>query len=418
MELDHQEIRVLMFCAYFPPKYSGAARQAINLAKRLRGHGVHVEFATIHESQLPRFELHDGFPVHRLEGGEKRRFLLWANLLRFAWKNRNRFDIFHCHGINEITNIIVPIAKLVGWSSLVKATMSNELGFLRRFPFGILHRVFIRTVNAYIAISTDLVEEFRENRLDSHKIRFILNGVDTDRFHPAEILEKNRLRAKFKLPQDRLIVLSVGVFDHRKNMGWLVKEWAKTNGFDTGAFLLAVGPQSIYDPDGGFLNGLKEIASKHVHNMGLLNFVENVEEYYRMADIFALCSTNEGLPNVLLEATASGLPCIASRSKGSTDVIVEGETGYLFNLNDGEDFRKKLSFFNRAAIDEMGRKARLVALEKFDLNTISGQYHRLYKDLLKGTMHNAGILREAISVPEAQKNNRLSADNFPSRKEK
>jgi glycosyltransferase involved in cell wall biosynthesis len=373
-----------MFCSYFPPKYSGAAKQALNLAKQLRGHGVHVEFATIRDSQLPSFEIYDTFPVHRLEGGPQKHFLLWANLLRFAWKNRRRFDILHCHGINEISNIIGPIAKLVGWRSLIKASMSNELSFLRRLPFGLLHRVLIQTVTAYIAISTDLMEEFQENGLSAKKILYIPNGVDASRFHPADIPERHALRDKFHLPKDRLIFLSVGVFDHRKNIGWLIKEWAKTNGFDTGAFLLTIGPQSIYDPDGRFFNELREIAAADRNNMGLINYVDNVEEYFRMADIFVLCSTNEGLPNVLLEATASGLPCLATRSKGTTDVIVEGETGYLFNLNDSEDFREKVSFFSRPRIDEMRQKARLVALERFDLDRVSERYHRLYEDLLKG----------------------------------
>src|SRR5262249_27942193 len=57
--------------------------------------------------------------------------------------------------------------------------------------------------------------------------------------------------------------------------------------------------------------------------------VEDVRTAFAEADIFVLPSRTEGMPNVLVEAMASGLPCVATRVSGSEDLIIDGQCGYL-----------------------------------------------------------------------------------------
>jgi hypothetical protein len=96
-----QPARVLMYTAYFDPEYSGAALQALTLARELRQRGHHVEFVTNRWPGLAASGVVDGFPVQRLEPGrwrKHREFRLWFNLARYVWRRRHDFDILHSHG--------------------------------------------------------------------------------------------------------------------------------------------------------------------------------------------------------------------------------------------------------------------------------------------------------------------------------
>ena len=320
-------MRILMLSSYFPPQYSGAAKQAISLSKELQKLGCHIEFVTMHDSGLPLYEVHEGFPVHRLliEGRRNQEYPFWPIFFKFCLKHRSRFDILHSHGAHYINSVVGPTAKMMGWKSLVKSTMSNNDMFgINRGVSGKIHYLFLKMVDTYIAISSDLVNEFKGYGFQQNQIYHIPNGVDAVRFQPAGSAQKKQLRRRLNLPEDRTILLSVGVFDHRKNMGWLIKEWAENNGFGTGFFLLAVGPQSREDEGGKFLASLKKIVAANRQDMLLLDHVDNIEDYYRASDRFILTSKNEGLPNVVLEAMACGLPCIATRAKGTSELISEG----------------------------------------------------------------------------------------------
>ena len=370
-----------MYCPFFPPQYSGAAKQALALARELVQLDHTVEFITIRDSGLAEFEIHEGFPVHRLEvnGRRNQELPLWWNFFRFAWRNRHRFDVLHSHGAHYLNSVVGPISKIVGWRSLVKATMSDsDLYGLKNSATGILHYLFLKSVGAYIAISKDLVEEFKENGFNSARIHYIPNGVDTFRFRPAREKEKSELRKQLNLPLHRRILLCVGVFDRRKNIGWLIQQWDKEDGYDGESFLLAIGPQSREDTGGQFLKSLKGIADKRNSDMLILNHVDNIDQYYRAADIFVLPSTNEGLPNVVLEAMASGLPCIATRSKGTRDLVIEGITGFLYELNNDVEFADKIAQLNRERIVEMGLSGRYEVETKYSLNKIAHFYPDLY----------------------------------------
>ena len=88
-------IRILMFCSYFPPQYSGAAKQAVALAHQLKKMGCRIEFATILDAELPVFDEYQGFPVHRIDAGGNRNqeFPFWFNLFKFTWKKIGRAHV-------------------------------------------------------------------------------------------------------------------------------------------------------------------------------------------------------------------------------------------------------------------------------------------------------------------------------------
>lgn len=378
-------MRVLMYSRYFPPQYSGAAQQAISLAKHLRERGHHIEFATVKWAGLTAHEIFDGFPLHRVEmgGGKHSEFQLWWNLFKLVRKRKNDFDIFHSHGAYYTNAIVGPLAKLFGWRSVVKASLAkNDLLGLKASLAGRIHYLLLKTVHAYVAISRDLEDEFLHAGLPKDQVCYLPNGVDTNRFCPVRPEEKRALRAGLDLPLDRPLALSVGVFDRRKNLGWLVENWVRHDAFDTNAFLLVVGPQSREDQDGAFLCSIKRTAAKRPGILRLVDHVDEIEKLYQAADLFILPSKSEGMPNVVLEAMASGLPCVTTRVSGSGELIEEANTGFTFVADDVEGFRQAfLDAFNGNG-KAMGNRSRAKVEKEFSLSIIAEKYERLYLKLL------------------------------------
>ncbi len=379
-------VRVLMYTAYFDPEYSGAALQALTLARELRRRGHAVEFVTNRWPGLGEQTVVDGFAVQRLEmghGRKHREIRLWFNLTRFVWSRRRDFDVLHGHGAYFANAFIGPLARALGMKSLVKASLANDdLSGLARPLVGRAHRFMLRRVDACVAISRDLVNEFRVAGIGVQRIRHVPNGVDTQRYRPADRAQASALRGTLGLPDGQPVVLYVGVLDERKNIEWLARQWLANDAFGTGALLLAVGPQSRDDPEGALRGRLAEMARSNPERFALHDFVADVRPYYQCADLLLLPSYKEGLPNVVLEAMASGLPCVAARASGSRELIVEGQTGCTYPPDDAVELGHAVRRCLGAAGAEMGEAAARLARERYSIEAVADRYEALYDQLL------------------------------------
>jgi glycosyltransferase involved in cell wall biosynthesis len=379
-------LRILMYTAYFEPEYSGAALQALTLARELRRRGHHVEFVTNRWPGLAPTTTVDGFTVQRLEPGRMRKhreFRLWFNLARYCWRRRRDFDVLHSHGAYLTNAFIGPLARLLGMRSVIKASLANDdLEDLGRPIVGTAHRLMLKRIDACVAISHDLIEEFRRSGVVQDGIHHVPNGVDLRRFHPLPANDSAALRAALGLPAGQPVALYVGVLDQRKNILWLAEQWVAQGAFGTGALLLAVGPRGRDDSDGRIHARLTELAALHPTQLQVHDFHADVAPYYQCSDLLVLPSVNEGLPNVVLEAMACGLPCVAARASGSRELIDEGRTGYTYDCGDaaglGTAVRRGLSSERGA----LGSNARQTAVRRFAIEAVASRYEGIYTRIL------------------------------------
>ena len=386
--LPQRPARVLMYTAYLEPEYSGAALQALTLARELRRRGHHVEFVTNRWPGLSESAVVDGFDVWRIQPGRLRKhreFRLWLNLARHVWSRRHDIDVLHSHGAYFTHAFIGPLARILGLKSLVKASLAHDdlLG-LSHPTVGGLHRFMLRRIDVCVGISRDLVEEFRSGGVDAEHIHHIPNGVDVARFSSVPAAQVPALRRATGLPASQPIALYVGVLDQRKNILWLAEQWVANDAFGTGALLLAVGPQSRDDPQGALRARLAELASAHPHRFRLHDFHADVIPYYHCADLLVLPSFKEGLPNVVLEAMASALPCVAARASGSRELIIDGETGFTYTPDDVAELALAVQRCLSPAGAGMGAKARRLAEERYSIGAIADRYEAVYEQLLPG----------------------------------
>jgi len=374
--------RILMYTAYFAPEYSGAAIQALTLARELRQRGHHVEFVTNRWPGLDDKAVVDGFAVQRIEPGRMRKhreFRLWFNLARYCWLRRKDFDILHSHGAYFTNAFVGPLARLLGMKSLIKASLADDdLQDLSRPWLGRWHRFMLQRIDAYVGISQDLVEEFRAGGLVPHQIHHVPNGVDTERFRPLPAEEVQALRARLQLPTAQAIALFVGVLDQRKNILWLAEQWIARDAFGTGARLLAVGPAGRDDLGGVIHDRLRALAKGHPGLFELHDYSCDVLPYYQCADLLVLPSAKEGLPNVMLEAMACGLPCVATRTSGSRELVCEGETGYTYVPGNADDLSAAVQLCLSPAGPRLGERARRMAQATYSIQAIADRYETLY----------------------------------------
>jgi glycosyltransferase involved in cell wall biosynthesis len=152
------------------------------------------------------------------------------------------------------------------------------------------------------------------------------NGVDTQRFQPvAGEEEKQHLRARLGLDPGAFVVFTV-------------RRLSLKNGVDTlleAALRLRdrKGIQIVIAGSGPDRHAIERYVTRHgLASVRVLGFVGDAElvDWYHAADLFALPSkSGEGMPMVVLEAFASGLPVLATRAGGQVEMIEEGETGWL-----------------------------------------------------------------------------------------
>jgi len=165
-----------------------------------------------------------------------------------------------------------------------------------------------------------------------------------------EILKKNNFEN---------IILFVGRLIKEKNLFNLLKVFriVKQNYPFTGFIIIGDGKE-------------KDSLMKEAEKLGISDNIlwiphvphYELPKYYKAADIFVLFSVSEGFPRVLMEAGAAGLPIVSSRISGSTDAVVDEQTGYIVPINDIEQCAEKIMLLlaNPALRLSMGIEARFV----------------------------------------------------------
>jgi glycosyltransferase involved in cell wall biosynthesis len=342
--------RVLMVTGVYDPETSGASLQSRQLIATLRPHADFQILTTSADAALPRQSVVDGINVSRVHVDPSRPKTkvaalapMTAMFARAAW----RADIVHFHGFSQKNVWLALLARVLRRRTVMKLTsVGHDDALTMRRQGGIAFRVY-RSVDRAIAVSPRLEAAWSEAGLDADRVTLIPNAVDTSRFRPAVPGEREKLRQQLGWPLDCVVVLFVGFFSAEKQPELLYRVWARLYEEGVRSTLVLVGAtrSAYFEVDASIAERVRADAaqralSSHVH------FVERtteIENYYRAADVFALPTTREGLPNVLLESMASGVPPVITRLDGVTDWIVEdGRTGRLAAAADEEGFARAL----------------------------------------------------------------------------
>tara|TARA_R110002049_G_scaffold100867_4_gene245234 strand:- start:3515 stop:4771 length:1257 start_codon:yes stop_codon:yes gene_type:complete len=198
------------------------------------------------------------------------------------------------------------------------------------------YRRLYNEVDAVITNSKAIEDFLHELGVDT-RVEYIANGVNLQRFcpplDPMRHARRLALREQFGLQDDARLIIAVGSVMPRKGPHLLIRAWRRLLQDFPATQLLFVGPRADQH-DAKLAQFSAEMtadirasgAAGQVHFTGV---VDDVENYLAAADILVLASEREGTPNSVLEAMATGLPCVVTPFAGLSRAIGDAGVHYL-----------------------------------------------------------------------------------------
>ena len=297
---------------------------------------------------------------------------------------KKRIDVLNTH--NAVAcwygNIAAKIAGTPVVFTLRNVQSENyKLLLKKRFFYKIailLDRITMRIADKIVAVSKRLERFYIENeKIPPQKITTITNAIDLEPFEKK--FHKEKSREELRIGRDKTVVGIVGDLVERKGHTCLIEAAKIILTKYSNIVFLIVGEGHLR------ANLIKKIndyfISKHFTFAG---HVKNVFRYMAAMDIFVLPSFAEGISRALMESMAMGLPSVCSGIDGNLEAVDDGDTGFIFPVNDHKALSDKLLFLiqNEKLRKEMGKKARARAKERFDMRNLSLKYEELYMELI------------------------------------
>lgn len=216
------------------------------------------------------------------------------------------------------------------------------------------------------AVKTDMMARYR---IPENQTEIIHNGLEIDKF----------LVAARPPHSDQIIFGSVGRLTEQKNYSLLLNALAALKDYNWECRLVGEGE-------------LRPALERQIQDLGLTTRVKllglqaDIRGFLSGLDVFVLPSLWEGLGIVLLEAGLAGLPVVASRVDGISEIITDGATGLLFESNNQEDLiiklKQVLDNIDQPEVAALGENLQLDIQARFDINAIAQKYQDLYLNLL------------------------------------
>jgi UDP-glucose:(heptosyl)LPS alpha-1,3-glucosyltransferase len=200
----------------------------------------------------------------------------------------------------------------------------------------------------------------------------IYNGVDLDRFHPANRGRfRSEIRRQYEIPDNARVFLFVGSGFERKGVRYLIEAAERLEA-----------PVTLLIAGKGSGEKFQDIINKQ--RVIFCGPQKQIEQYYAAADAFVFPTMYEPFGNVHLEALASGLPVITTRNSGASEIIDEGKSGFVVQAPEdtGAIAAGMKRLLDADLLQAMGSEARRTA-EKFTMERFVREILRLYSDIME-----------------------------------
>lgn len=351
----------------------GAERIVVDCARAMRRRGWAVDVVCLRSpGQLAEELTASGVQVHSMGKKGAVDLAMLRRLVRLL--KRLAVDVVHTHLFTA--NTWGRLAARFGGAPVVVATEHN-LDIWKGAVHRTVDRWLYRSTSRLVTVSDDVAAFYRRSeRLDEARMQTIHNGIDVD--DPGYTAEARR---EFHIHSSDPLFVCVGRLVEAKGHGDLLDAFAAAHRRRGDLRLLIVGDGPLADE----LHHRADLLGLH-DSVIFTGTRTDCARLMAASDALTMASLREGLPMVILEASALGLPMIVTDVGGNREVVEDGFNGFLLpprrpgamtdamlRIADDDELRRRL-----------GHNARRRHHEAFSLTSMVDAHERLYRELLNG----------------------------------
>lgn len=360
----------------------GAETQILRIALTLKAKGYDVSVVSMLPAMGFVAQLHRagvGYHCLNMNRGKVSPLDLWrlVDLLREIQPEVIANFCFHANVLGSVAGRLSRRPVVI--SSIRNACFgSRKRDYVERILSSA--RVTDLTVTNSALVARELVER---GVVHAERIRVIYNGIYCDEYLSGAS-SRQQTRAQLGVQGDEFLWLAVGNVRPEKNYPNLLHAFHRLREQGPGARLRVAG--------GFWSDEVYAEVMRLVEKYALQDSVQflgqrmDVPLLMHAADALVLSSQTEGLPNVVMEAMASGLPVVATDVGGVRELVQEGVTGRVVPGDAPERLAESMAAIEALSQEErmaMGSRGRQHIREKFDLDVIAGQWEALFLEQLQ-----------------------------------
>ncbi|MFA5746729.1 MAG: glycosyltransferase family 4 protein [Candidatus Paceibacterota bacterium] len=303
------------------------------------------------------------------------------------WLNKNysQFDVVDWMEIfpepGEISMQCAVSEKLRRRGKKTFLTIATLGNLEKRGSGDLVKRLIRQTMDGYVAMTGGQLKEFSDYGIEENVFP-IGFGIDTEKIYcPASVDEKKALRKKLGLPEDAVLFLFIGRLVGRKRPDFLLETWRGLSDIHSISHLVMIG--SGFGQHDSIESKVIELASGCDHLIRReMAFDLDPKDYYKACDAFVVTSEREGMPNVIMEAMACGIPVISSGIPGIGELIANGVNGLVFPIDDGKMLSQAIRIlaFNEKLRIRLGSAARMAIVDKKDTLKVAQEYVGIFEN--------------------------------------
>lgn len=357
-----KRILVLITTAFVD--FGGLTTVAMNYFRFMNLTGLQIDFASTNEADVALIDELQKVGSRYYNLGRRSNIITYRENLQTLIE-KNGYDVIHIHSNSATATLELQIAKKTNVCQRIIHIHNSTCSHM------MLHRLLKPYFDKLYTCPVACSYKAGEWIFPKDKFTILNNAIDTDRFAFAETA-RDRIRNQYHL-EDCFVLVHVGKINEQKNHTFLIGVFAKILQCCPSARLLCVG-------DGPLRTKILEQAK----NCGVEDKIvitgmqKNVNDYLSAGDCFVFPSLWEGLPLSLVEAQASGLPCIVS-DRITTEANVTGKVRYFSLESPLSDWAEQIltaADYDRAI--ECEDNIRLIAENGFSIKKNADRLRALY----------------------------------------
>ena len=374
--------------------FGGAEQAFVRIAIGLKARGWDVCVVSLRNAGVLAEPLRAaGIPVEALGCGRGADFRAIGRMKAVLLKHRPSVLLTFLHQANLVGRLA---ARRAGVDTVVCGVRVAD----RRWAVRISEFFTKRSVTHFVAVSQSVAQvHCRLCGITPIRIQAIYNGVDLEEIDAAQVVARGELHCK----DDDQVVLCVGRLTLQKSPLDVLKAFDELRQMDPVGH---VRRKLVFVGEGDLRQSLQNLIQQKqlVDNVRILGWRADVAGLMKSATVLVLASSWEGLPNVILEAQAAGLPVVASAVDGCRELIDDGTTGRLFPVGDVHGLATILDELlgsqggsaaqKQESLARLAAEARTFVASRFSWEKCVADYDELLRRLQSA---------ESVNPPDAQR---------------